>query len=85
MNQPHPWWCGRAHYCAAERGGQHRSAPLSIRTHNATITATRTRNANGRNGIEFRTAIQLPKDETTAHQQAKQLAAQILTSTKTSN
>lgn len=78
----HPWWCGHAHYCTANRGGQHRSAPLTARdSRGSVVVFTRTRTASGRNGIEFRTTVALPDDETTAHQHAKRLARRILTAT----
>lgn len=81
MTIRHPWWCGQAHHCTASRSGQHRSAPLSIRTAGAVITVTRTRTTAGRNGIEFRTHITLDSAEATASRQARHLAAHILTAT----
>lgn len=71
MGQAHPPWCGQGHLCDSHayrgsRVGQHRSVPLTFHTDVGSVIATRVRTSTGRDQIEVRLVLSLPRaDEAT--------------------
>lgn len=76
-NAPHPEWCGGGHVCSADRAGEHRSHPLTMDIDVARIIATRLQTTSGRNRLEVRTVLELPRGDLAAGQAAGVMLAGI--------
>jgi hypothetical protein len=71
----HPEWCGQAHHCTAEGGGEHASAPNVWKTDAGKLVATRHQPVKGEAYATLRLVVALPADDT----QARQLGGQLVT------
>lgn len=56
----HPEWCGQSHVCTADRGGTHRSHPVSMDTAAGRVVLTRIQTRRGANRMEIRAVVDLP-------------------------
>jgi hypothetical protein len=66
----HPSWCGQGHLCSADRGGEHRSHPISAGHGQAVVVATRTQTTTGADRLEIRAVITLPTNQAAAQRAA---------------
>jgi hypothetical protein len=62
----HPDWCGQSHVCSIERGGEHRSHPVSIDTEVGRVVLTRVQTRRGANRMEIRAVVELPAEAAAA-------------------
>jgi hypothetical protein len=77
----HPEWCGQSHTCSAERGGEHRSAPLSMDTAAGRVVLTRIQTRGGANRMEIRAVVDLPDGATAARVCAATVVEQVCRAT----
>jgi len=70
----HPRWCGQGHLCSADRGGEHRSHPLTFDPPAGAgrIVAIRIRTRGGQDRLEIRAVVDLPAGD---QEQARAAAA----------
>jgi hypothetical protein len=74
----HPDWCGLGHVCSHDRpAGEHRSHPVTVDTNTARLVVTRIRTRGGRDRIELRVVVDLPRDPGRAQTAARQVAFQV--------
>jgi hypothetical protein len=66
----HPDWCAQGHLCSAERGGEHRSHPLTAGHGQAVVVATRIQTVAGVDRLEVRAVLTLPTHPAAARRAA---------------
>jgi hypothetical protein len=66
----HPDWCAQGHLCSAERGGEHRSHPISAGRGQAVVVATRIQTVAGADRLEVRAVVTLPSHPVAARRAA---------------
>jgi hypothetical protein len=75
-----PRWCARGHACTAQHGypgGEHRSAPVTVRTPYGTLVATRVANLACRGRLELRLQVDLAANERFAEAQAVRIGEEV--------
>jgi hypothetical protein len=75
-----PRWCGGGHRCTVRHGyphGEHRSAPITVRTSYGVVVCTRVQNIAGRGRLEIRLQVDLPSRECLAEARAVQVAGAV--------
>ena len=72
-----PIWCAGGHRCTVRHGyphGEHRSAPITVRTSYGVVVCTRVQNIAGRGRLEIRLQVDLPSQEYLAEARAVEVA-----------
>jgi hypothetical protein len=81
----HPDWCAQGHLCSAERGGEHRSHPLTAGSGQAVVVATRIQTAAGADRLEARAVITLPSNPSAARRAASLALLRLHDAIRTTN
>jgi hypothetical protein len=77
----HPEWCGGSHVCSVERGGEHRSHPISMDTEAGRVVLTRVQTLAGANRMEIRAVVDLPAEPRAARAYAASVVERVCRST----
>lgn len=75
----HTPWCARAHHCNL---GDHRSAPVTVRTDYGSVVLTRVQTRTGAQRVEARLSVTLDADPARAIQQSRMLAVSLDAATR---
>jgi hypothetical protein len=81
----HPDWCAQGHLCSAERGGGHRSHPISAGHGQAVIVATRIQTVAGADRLEVRAVLTLPTHPAAARRAAGLALVRLHAAIRTTN
>jgi len=77
----HPQWCGQTNACSIERGGEHRSYPITMDTAAGRVVLTRIQTRGGANRMEIRAVVDLPDGAAAARVCAATVVEQVCRAT----